>query len=352
MRPATKPLQRPPEARLLVVAADGSLRHAARARLADHLHPGDVLVANDAATMPASLRGVHGPSGGELEVRLAGRPSLVVDEVAVFTAIAFGEGDHRIRTEDRPPPPPLLPGDELLLGQLRAIVVRTLGHPRLVELRFRGTPDTIWDGISRHGRPIQYAHVPDPLAPWDVWTRVAAVPVAFEAPSAGFALDWRLLAELRPRDVGFATITLAAGISSTGDPSLDARLPLDEAYEVPASTQAAVARTRARGGRVVALGTTVTRALEHAAAGGGQVRAGPGLATRRIGVDTPLQVVDAVVTGVHELGESHYELLRAFATDEVLARAGTALRRAGYRSHEFGDSMLVARQRSRPRGGG
>jgi S-adenosylmethionine:tRNA ribosyltransferase-isomerase len=232
-----------------------------------------------------------------------------------------------------------------VLGPLHATVVRLLGHPRLAELRFRGTPDVVWDGIARHGTPIQYAHVAEPLALWDVWTTIAAVPVAFEPPSAGFALDWRVLAELRARDVAFATVTLAAGISSTGDPELDARLPLDEAYHVPSTTVRAVARARALGGRVVALGTTVTRALEHAAGGDGRVRRGPGVATRRIGPDSSLQVVDAVVTGIHEAGDSHYELLRAFAPDEVLTRATAALERAGYRSHEFGDSLLLERQR-------
>jgi S-adenosylmethionine:tRNA ribosyltransferase-isomerase len=345
MRPATEPSQRPREARLLVVTADGMLRHAARTELSRHLRPGDLLVANDAATIPASLRGVHETTGTPIEVRLAGRRSLAVDAVASFTAIVFGAGDHRTRTEHRQPPPSLRPGDALLLGSLRAAVVRLLGHPRLIELRLRGTPDAIWDGIARHGRPIQYAHVAEPLALWDVWTKVAAVPVAFEPPSAGFVLDWRTMAELRARDVGFASITLAAGISSTGDPELDARLPLDEAYRVPDSTAKAIARAHVLGGRVVALGTTVTRALEHAATGAGRVRAGTGVATRRIGPETPLHVVDAVVTGIHEPGDSHYELLRALAPEEVLCRAAAAAERAGYRSHEFGDSMLVERQR-------
>ncbi len=131
--------------------------------------------------------------------------------------MVFGAGDYRTRTEDRPPPPELCPGDRLTLGPLEATVVRRLGHSRLLQVRFAGTPDVIWDGIARHGRPIQYAHLPAPLALWDVWTAVAAVPVAFEPPSAGFVLDWSLLDRLRMRGVGFATLTHAAGISSTGD---------------------------------------------------------------------------------------------------------------------------------------
>jgi S-adenosylmethionine:tRNA ribosyltransferase-isomerase len=259
--------------------------------------------------------------------------------------VVFGAGDHRTRTEDRPPPPRLAPGDALRLGPLAATVRRTLGHPRLVELGFAGTPDAIWAGIARHGRPIQYAHLAEPLALPDVWTRVAALPAAFEPPSAGFALDWRMLGRLAARGVGFATLTHAAGISSTGDPALDARLPLDEPYRLPGATVEALAAARARGGRVVAVGTTVARALEDAARrGGGTPFPGPGLATLRIGRGTPLRVVDAVLSGVHQPGESHYELLRAFAPDPVVERMTAALERHGYRGHEFGDSVLLARQ--------
>src|SRR5262249_14240194 len=155
-----------------------------------------------------------------------------------FTAVAFGAGDHRTRTEDRAPPPPLAAGDRLALGPLRATVLGTRGHPRLVDVRFDGSADTVWEGIAGHGRPIQYAHVPEPRALWDVWTRLAALPVAFEPPSAGFVLDWALLDALRARGIGFATLTHAAGISSTGDPALDARLPFDEPYRLPPATRA------------------------------------------------------------------------------------------------------------------
>lgn len=340
MIPAHLPVQRPRDAKLLVADESGTVRATGRGGLIDHLRPGDVLVANDAATMPASLGGVHERSGARIEVRLAGRRTLALDAVNEFTAVVFGAGDHRTRTEDRPLPPALHAGDRLVLGPLTATVFQVLGHPRLVVLWLQGSADAIWAGIASHGRPIQYAHVHDPLALWDVWTRVAARPVAFEPPSAGFVLDWRLLGELAARGVGFATLTLAAGISSTGDPALDARLPLDEAYHVPTATVRAIERARARGGRVIALGTTVTRALEDAAAGGG-LRAGDGLATRRIGPRTELRVVDGIVSGVHAPGESHYELLRAFADDATLERMNAVLERDGFRCHEYGDSVLV-----------
>lgn len=345
MKAAATPTPRPRDAKLLVVDAQGGLHHAPRVRLADFLNAGDLLVANDAATLPASLSGRHVPSGRPLEVRLAGRRSLAVDDVREFTAIVFGDGDHRTRTEDRAAPPALRAGDTLALGPLHATVLRTLDHPRLVAIRFGGTPDSIWAGIARHGKPIQYAHVDEPLALWDVWTAVAALPVAFEPPSAGFVLDWALLAALEARGVGFATLTHAAGISSTGDAALDARLPFDEPYHLPQATVQAVARTQVAGGRVVALGTTVTRALEHAASRGARLRAGHGVADQRIGPRTRLHLVDAIISGTHEPGTSHYELLRAFASDAVLTRASEALERLGYRTHEFGDSVMVQRRR-------
>lgn len=344
MKAATTPVQRPHDARLLVVDASGQVQHAPRSALPGLLRPGDLLVANDAATLPASLSGVHRPSGEAIEVRLAGRRSLAVDDVHEFTAITFGAGDHRTRTEDRAAPPLLHPGDPLQLGPLRAEVVHTLGHPRLVTLRFEGTPDSIWAGLARHGKPIQYAHMREPLALWDVWTRVAALPVAFEPPSAGFVLDWQLLQRLRERGIGFATLTHAAGISSTGDATLDARLPFDEPYHLPVATVQAVAQARARGGRIVALGTTVTRALEHAASSG-PLRSGPGLADQRIGPQTRLRVVDALLSGTHEPGASHHTLLRAFVGPALLRRIDEALESRHYRTHEFGDSVLIERTR-------
>src|SRR5258705_386971 len=190
-------------------------------------------------------------------------------------------------------------------------------------------------------RPIQYAAAGAPLAMWDVWTPVAAAPVAFEPPSAGFTLDWQSLAAMRERGAGFATITLAAGISSTGDAALDARLPFDEPYRIPETTVRAIHRAKAQGGRVIAIGTTVVRALESAAADDGRLRAGDGIAKLRIGAGTRLRVVDAILSGTHEPGTSHYQLLRAFADDAKLERMNDELERGRYRTHEFGDSILA-----------
>ena len=341
------------DARLLVLTASAELKHAPRAALVEFLRPGDLVVANDAMTLPASLSGVHLATGAPIELRLAGLQAPAGGDLRKSIAVVFGAGDFRMRTEDRPAPPPLSAGDRLAFGDLRARIVRKIGHPRLVAVAFDGSAEAMWQGLARHGRPIQYAHVPQPLALWDAWTAIAAVPVAFEPPSAGFVLDWALLAELSRRGIAFATLTHAAGISSTGDVELDRRLPFDEAYRIPGATARAIGHTRRLGGRIVAIGTTVVRALEHAVRDGGElgrrssvVRPGNGVANQRIGAATALCIVDAIVTGVHEPGSSHYDLLRAFTDDEALRRAGVALAAHAYRGHEFGDSLLVERSRT------
>ena len=340
---ATSRSERSGRAKLLVVRPDGDIEHWPRSALPGLLRPGDLVVANDAATLPASLMGTHVPTGRAIEVRLAGRGSLDPAEVGDFTAVVFGDGDFRTRTEDRPMPPALARGDRLALGPLDATVARVLGHPRLILLHFDGPASRIWEGLARHGKPIQYSHVPTSLALWDVWTALAGPPVAFEAPSAGFVLGWRALASLAARGVRFATLTHAAGLSSLGDSALDARLPFDEAYRIPASTAQAIHEARKRGDRVVAIGTTVVRALEHAASEDGAVAPGEGLATQTIGAGSRLRVVDALLSGVHESGSSHHELLRALVDQGTLARMDQQLERHGYRTHEFGDSVLVER---------
>jgi len=349
MSPATHPIQRPRDAKLLVIDDTGRVAHAPRTSFTDYLERADLLVANDAATLPASLTGIHEPTGSSVELRLAGTDAMPPANVRRFRAILFGDGDYRTRTEERPAPPRPVAGDRLLLGPLVAVVARAIGHPRLLEVLLQGSAAEIWEGIARHGRPIQYAHMLSPLALWDVWTRIAGPPVAFEPPSAGFVLDWQLLGAVRRRGIAFATLTHAAGISSTGDPQLDARLPFDEPYRIPYSTAALIRRTRAAGGRVIAVGTTVVRALEDAGRHDGIVRGGEGIARYRIGRATRLRVVDAVLSGTHEPGTSHYELLHAFADAAVLTDADRELAAAGYRTHEFGDSVFIGKRRHLPR---
>jgi len=328
--------------KLLAVDAGGGVQHLRKAELASLFRPGDLIVANDAATLPASLHGIHEPTGDPIEIRLAA--FVEAGDLEQFIAVAFGGGDHRTLTEERALPPLLWPGDRLLLGPLVAVVQRGLDHRRLLMIRFDGDSPEILAGLARHGRPIQYAHVPAPLALWDVWTNLAAQPFAFEAPSAGFALDWQTLTTWQRRGIEVATLTHAAGISSTGDAALDERLPFDEPYVIPENTATAIAETKERGRQVIAIGTTVVRALESAARPDGTVEPGNGVAQGRIGPRTRLQVTDTVLTGVHEPGESHFELLRAFADDPVLDSVLRTATKRHYRTHEFGDSMLIERR--------
>jgi S-adenosylmethionine:tRNA ribosyltransferase-isomerase len=333
-------------AKLLSLDATGRVREVPRTELASLFMPGDLVIANDAATLPASLCGMHERSGEPIEIRLAAW--VVAEDITRFVALAFGAGDHRLVTEDRAAPPPLLSGDRLSLGPLVAIIERLLGHPRLVRLRFLGERDAVLGGIARHGRPIQYAHVAESLALWDVWTRIAANPFAFEPPSAGFALDWGILGACRRRGVGFATLTHAAGLSSTGDPTLDLQLPFDEPFCIPVGTAAAVNRAKSEGRRIIAVGTTAVRALEASGAADGRLRTGHGVARGRLGRGSRLRIVNAILTGVHQAGESHFELLEAFAEEAALNLIAALAVARGYVTHEFGDSMLIEHQVGAP----
>jgi len=114
----------------------------------------------------------------------------------------------------------------------------------------------------------------------------------------------------------------------------------DEPYSIPVKTAAAVNAARAHGGRVIAIGTTVVRA---AGARNGIVRAGNDVATGRIGVGKKLRIVDAIVTGTHQPGTSHHALLGAFLGETSLRRLDAELATNHYRTHEFGDSLLIER---------
>jgi S-adenosylmethionine:tRNA ribosyltransferase-isomerase len=360
MRPArTYPEQRD-DVRLLVIdpaAPEGAgLRETRTPALPDLLAPGDLLVVNDAATLPASLRGFD-EAGRPVEARLiAARGGWRADAGAStplrFAAVLFGAGDWHTRTEDRPPPPQLVEGARLRFGALRATTGRhaTLS-PRLVELRFEGEggpldADALWAALYKEGRPVQYAHLAHDLPLWAVQTVYATRPWAFEMPSAGRPLSWEILLALRRRGVRWASLTHAAGLSATGDPAIDAALPLPEAFDIPAATARAVAETRARNGRVVAVGTTVVRALEGAAQqhhghGQGIVRAGRGETDLRITPTFRPRVVDGILSGAHAAHETHFQLLAAFAGADLLTAAAAHAERAGFLTHELGDSMLV-----------
>jgi S-adenosylmethionine:tRNA ribosyltransferase-isomerase len=155
-----------------------------------------------------------------------------------------------------------------------------------------------------------------------------------------------VLDSLRARGVEVATLTHAAGLSSTGDAAIDAMLPVPERYEIPQATVEAVARARSRGGRVVAVGTTVARALEGCAARHGGVLVAE-TATTDLRIDSRLKrrVVDSLYTGLHEPGASHFDLLGALIDVETAKRAYEHAAAHGYVNHEFGDSCLVVGER-------
>ncbi len=339
MRPATWPRDDPASGRLLVVdAASAALRGARLTELPDLLAPGDLLVVNDAATLPASLAGKTA-AGQPVELRLARALGA-----GAFQAVIFGASDWRVPTERRPPPPELGAGERLhFAAALHAdITAVDADEPRLVEVEFDRQGDALWQALYAVGRPVQYAYQRAPLSLWHTQSRFASRPWSFEAPSAGLPLSWRLLLAARRRGIGLAAVTHAAGLSSTGSASLDARLPLPERFEVPGSTAAAVRRTREVGGRVIAVGTTVVRALESQALCSGDVfEAGSGEATLLLGPGYRRRVVDALLTGIHEPGTSHFTLLEAFAPRALLERSLEHAALDGYLLHEFGDSMLL-----------
>jgi S-adenosylmethionine:tRNA ribosyltransferase-isomerase len=346
VKTAAWPREQPETERLLVVdPAAATMADFAVRDLPSRLRAGDLLVVNDAATLPASLQ-AHATDGAPVEVRLLG-PA----EEDTWTAAVLGAGNWRWRTEDRPAPPPLPMGSVLTFGvaaddpspPLRATVVAVSDvSPRLLRLAFDRQGDALWSAMYRRGRPVQYSYVRAPLALWHVQTAYASRPWAAEAPSAGRPLTWRVLLEARRRGIGLAAITHAAGLSSTGEAALDAALPLPERFDIPADTVAAVARTRAARGRVIAVGTTVVRALEGAAeASGGRLAAGEGRTSLRIDRRFHPRVVDGLLTGVHQPGESHFDLLQAFAPEPLLRRALAHAEHEGYLAHEFGDSCLI-----------
>jgi S-adenosylmethionine:tRNA ribosyltransferase-isomerase len=338
--PATWPRGRPLEERLLhIEPRSGHLEDRWMHELPGLLHRGDLLVVNDAATLPASLLATTF-RGEPVEIRLAG----CGDREGEWTAALLGRGDWRMRTEDRPPPPLLCPGDVLRFGEDLAASVRRVWpvSSRLVDLDFDRRGAALWEALYRHGRPIQYSYLDGPLSLWHVQTAYGAQPWAVEPPSAGRPLNWELLGALQRQGVALASVTHAAGLSSTGDAAVDALLPLPERFDIPAATVEAVETTRRQGKRVITVGTSVVRALEGSAtAAGGRLKAGSDVTDVRIAERFPLRVADGLLTGIHEPSTSHFSLLTAFAPENRLVAAYRHAEALGYLGHEFGDVLLI-----------
>ncbi len=330
MRPARSPRSDKENVKLLVVTENKALDSLMK-YLPDYLMAGDLLVVNDAATLPASLQG-RDRQNNQLEIRL----TTQLDK-RVWQAVVFGNGSWLTPTESRLSPPRLTDGDEITIAD--NFIARVVGEDhlseRLLKLEFNLSGEDLWRSLYQFGKPVQYSYMNDELRLWSVQNVYSGRPWAAEMPSAGHALNWQLLLRLIKKGVRIAPLTHGAGLSSTGDAKLDGALPLAERFDIPAATMAEVKRTKADGGRVIAVGTSVVRALESATSSLN------GFTSLKIGPEYQPKVVDGLLTGTHDVSESHYQLLQAFLPGNLLEKIGRRLEENNYLTHEFGDSCLI-----------
>jgi S-adenosylmethionine:tRNA ribosyltransferase-isomerase len=367
MRPAAS---QPPEARglgrdgvrLLVATPDGTI-HARFGELPRFLSAGDLLVVNTSATVAAAVDGRRGD----------GRPVVVhfsspLDEGTPWAGALDGRSPgERALDEGTPGGGPAgegTPGETAWLVELREnaaatgpvmdavpgeILTLPAGGSLTLLRRYPGPAAVrIWAAsvavgadagafLARHGRPIRYSYVPDPWPIAAYQTVFARSPGSAEMPSAGRPFTPDLVTGLITAGVVAAPVTLHSGVASldAGEP------PLPERFTVPEPTAQLVNLTRAAGRRVVAVGTTSTRALESAADPGGTVRARHGWTDLVLGADHPARTVTGIITGWHDPEASHLALLEAVAGPELVRAAYLEAEKAGYLWHEFGDSCLL-----------
>jgi S-adenosylmethionine:tRNA ribosyltransferase-isomerase len=259
-------------------------------------------------------------------------------ELRLATPVEEGGWLVELRTPDlrrfRSPPPGArvdLPG-----GAHATLVAPYRGSDRLSVARLRlGAP--VEEYLARHGRPIRYPHTDGERPIGDYQTVFALHPGSAEMPSAGRPFTAELVAELVARGVLLAPITLHAGVSSLEG----GEEPYPERYSVPGATARLVNAVHGWGGRVIAVGTTVVRALETVAARSGTVEAGEGFTDLVVTRGRGLRAVDGLLTGWHEPESSHLKLLEAAAGPDLLERSYRVARGRGYLWHEFGDSHLI-----------
>jgi S-adenosylmethionine:tRNA ribosyltransferase-isomerase len=326
--PAERRGLRRDDVRLMVLPRDGGEPiHTQFDALGEFLRAGDLLVVNDSRTLPGLLR-ARDEDGAPVEVRLAHRRSEDLWDVLLLNGRThIGRAGMRLDFG----------------GGLRAqVLTRRADLPFLWRMEFETCCAELLDLIYRLGEPVRYAYVPEPL-PLDLYQTVyAAQPGSVEMPSAGRPLTWELLLRLKRQGVELAALSLHTGLSSTRDDSVDAIHPnYDEEYEVPARTAEAVNQAHTRGGRVIAVGTTVVRALETAGRPDGTVAAARGWTRLRIRADSTLHIVDGLLTGLHEPQASHLDLLSAFIEPARLQAAYNDCIARGYLWHEFGDMNLI-----------
>jgi S-adenosylmethionine:tRNA ribosyltransferase-isomerase len=338
MKAATEPRAYREMARLLIIdRVRCTFRDSQTVFLPEAMNPGDLLVVNDAATLPGAMSG-HTTSGAPVELRL-----VQYRGGADWDAVLMGSGNWRVPTEFRDAPEIVRDGEVLEISDsfFARVVEWNAASNRCVILRFSRDGAAMWAGIYAYGRPIQYSYLNADLALWSVQTAYASRPWAAEMPSAGYPINWGTLLELRRRGIGIAYLTHAAGLSSIGDASLDAQLPFPERYDIPRATVDAIARTHEGGGRVIAVGTTVVRAIEGSFVQNNGLIAGEGMTNLVVDESFSLKIVDGILTGMHDPDQSHFRLLSAFVDNALLRRAWLHAEDAGYLCHEFGDLCLI-----------
>ncbi|MBD2776180.1 S-adenosylmethionine:tRNA ribosyltransferase-isomerase [Iningainema sp. BLCCT55] len=338
--PAELSAKEPPERR--GIARDGvrlmvinrhtdQVEHTRFNELGNFLRPGDLLVFNTSRTLPAALDGCDAHAGECVEIRLAQHLSndswlalLMCKQGNLFTCVQSGM--------------------QIDFGQgLTATVEnRDTRIPRLWQVRFSKSGKEFMDLLYRLGSPIRYEYV---SAPWDLdyyQTVYAKEPGSAEMPSAGRAFTWKLLFNLKRRGIETAHILLHTSLSSYMDDEIDAQhLASEEEYLISEAAAQKINRTHEEGGRVIAVGTTVVRALESVADATGKVQPQHGYTKLRITAEHKLKTLDGLLTGLHEPEASHLDLLTAFLPAEQICSAYSDAVQRGYLWHEFGDLNLI-----------
>lgn len=334
--PAALEAAEPPEARgqrrdevkmLVAHVRAGSLASSTFCQLSEFLEPGDLIVVNTSATIPAALDATS-LDGTRFAIHLS--TQLQDDRWVVEPRRLSGSSTER--WPGAPPPP---------RATLRGHASLALEHPygpgnRLWVARLDLGEDALgW--LETHGRPIQYGYSPRPW-PLQAYQNVyAREPGSAEMPSAGRPFTAELITQLVAKGIRIAPIVLHTGVSS-----LEAdEFPYPERLRVPAATASLVNVTRNEGGRVVAIGTTVVRALETAARDDGILRPIDGWTDLVISPERSLLAVDGLLTGWHEPVSSHLLMLEAITGRDLLVDSYRAALNLGYRWHEFGDSHLI-----------
>ncbi len=334
--PSALEAREPPEQRgvsrdavrlLVATRSDGEIDHRRFVDLPAILDPGDLLVVNVSATLPAAL-GATREDGSRVRVHFSTRAPRLDDSWRVV----------EVRSADGSRPRGGHTGERLALdgGAALQLVAPYASGARLMLARFQG-PGAVEHYLARHGTPIRYGHT---RRGWPLPTYqnvYATVPGSAEMPSAGRPFTAELITQLVARGVLIAPLTLHTGVSSPERHEA----PFPEQFSVPAATARLVAATREWGGRVIAVGTTVVRALETAAAGDGTARPSEGWTGLVITPERGLAVVDGMITGWHEPEASHLQMLEAIAGHDLLERSYESALECGYLWHEFGDSHLI-----------